>query len=309
MGEPFTSALFVFVLTSGGFFLIYSAVYGHHPLQRRMEELAARFKAGQEKQDNDAPAQHRLGAVFLDWAQKGMPQPDLDKPAVEKLVQTLRHAGFYHPAAPKAFQAVRLLCTAGGAVLGYILPLFLHRSTILAIPIGAGLGYEIPIIMVRRMANARQLRIRKELPDIIDLLVVSVECGLGLQAAIRVVGRESQRQGRALGDQLTALSNELIAGSTLAEGLKAVGERTGVDDVKNLAAMLVQSDKLGTEIGHALRSTSEQLRIKRSQRAEEAAQKLPIKMVFPMVLFLLPAMMLVLIGPAMVQIFRAFRFH
>ena len=159
------------------------------------------------------------------------------------------------------------------------------------------------------MANARQLRIRKELPDIIDLLVVSVECGLGLQAAIRVVGRESQRQGRALGDQLTALSNELIAGSTLAEGLKAVGERTGVDDVKNLAAMLVQSDKLGTEIGHALRSTSEQLRIKRSQRAEEAAQKLPIKMVFPMVLFLLPAMMLVLIGPAMVQIFRAFRFH
>jgi tight adherence protein C len=309
MADALTLAFCFFLLIAGAFVMLYRALYSEHPLQRRLEEMAGRSRVGEGRLSGEAPPEHGLGEVFLDWARKRMPQPNLEKPAVEKMVRTLRHAGFYDPTAPKAFQAIRLLSALAGALLGYLVSPFLGRSGTILMLIGVGLGYEIPIFAIRRMSNARQLRITKELPDIIDLLVVSVECGLGLQAAIRVVGRESGRQGKIMGEQLSTLSNEVSAGSTLGEGLRAVADRTGVDDVRSLAAMLIQSEKLGTEIGSALRGTSEQLRVKRSQRAEEAAQKLPIKMVFPMVLFLLPAMMAILIGPALVQIFRAFRFN
>ena len=108
---------------------------------------------------------------------------------------------------------------------------------------------------------------------------------------------------------MALLSAELAAGGSLSDGLRGVAQRTGVEDLKTFSAILVQSEKLGTEIGQALRATADQLRVKRSLRAEEAAQKLPVKMVFPLVLLLLPAMMLILVGPAMIQFLRVFGSH
>jgi tight adherence protein C len=138
---------------------------------------------------------------------------------------------------------------------------------------------------------------------------VCAECGLGLLASIRIVGRECERQGRLMGGQLASASAELAAGSTLGESMRAIALRTGVEEIKNFSAILVQSEKLGTDMAQALRATGDQLRVTRTMRAEEMAQKLPIKMVFPMVFLLLPALMIVLTGPALIQFFRVFNFR
>jgi tight adherence protein C len=132
---------------------------------------------------------------------------------------------------------------------------------------------------------------------------------MGLMAAIRIVGRESGRHGRLMGRQLIMASTELNAGASLADALKGIADRTGVDDVKTVAAILVQSEKLGTEMAQALRATAEQLRVRRTMRAEEMAQKLPVKMLFPLMFFLLPATILIVCGPPMIQILRFFNFH
>ncbi len=276
------------------------------PCSVRLNDLAVKFRMG----DGAAAGEPMPGGVtqsFVEWAQRRMPDPNLDKPAVEKLVHTLEHAGFEGSAAPKVFQAIRLLATAGGVLLGYLAGA-IRGNAIFFMVAGAAFGYLLPLLYVRYLARSRQTKIRRELADVIDLLVVCVECGLGLMAAIRIVGRECERQGRIMGAQLGRLSAELAAGSSLGEGFQAVAQRTGVEDIKTFSAILVQSEKLGTEMAQALRATAEQLRIKRSMRAEEMAQKLPIKMIIPLILFLLPAMMLILAGPPAITIFRNFKF-
>src|SRR5579875_1924311 len=278
---------------------------GQRPLQQRLDDLAVRFRLG-DSTSGDEPIPHGVAARLMEFAQRRMPEPDLDKPAVEKLVRTLQYAGFYSPAAPKVFQFLRLLATGGMVVVGYLLALATGGSLLLYMIVLGAAGYALPIFYVRSLAKKRQLLIRREIPDLIDLLVVCVECGLGLMAAIRVVGREAERQGRIMGEQLLQLSVELTAAATLGEGLRAMAARTGVDDISTVSAILIQSEKLGSEMAEALRHTAEQLRTKRSMRAEEMAQKLPIKMIIPMILFLLPALMLVLLGPAMITIFRFF---
>jgi tight adherence protein C len=296
-----------FVLTFGVCATLYFALEkGDRPLRQRLDDMAVKFRLGAEGDANAELAPHGMAAKLMEFAQRRLPDPNIEKPAVEKLVQTLQYAGFYGPSAAKLFQLLRLLITVVLAVIGYTVGNVYDSSPLfLMVVFGAG-GYALPIFYVRSMANRRQVRIRREIPDLIDLLVVCVECGLGLMAAIRIVGRESERHGRIMGEQLLQLSAQITAASTLGEGLRGVADRTGVDDIKTFSAILVQSEKLGSEMSDALRATAEQLRNKRSLRAEEMAQKLPVKMIFPMVLFLLPAMMLVLVGPAMINIFRFF---
>jgi tight adherence protein C len=285
--------------------LYFAVDRGQRPLQRRLDDMAVKFRIG-DSAAIDEPGSHGVGAALMDFARRRMPEPDLERPAVEKLNKTLQYAGFYGPTALKVFQFIRIAATVGMAILGYLLAIATGASTIFYMVVAGAAGYALPIFYVRRLAKKRQLLIRREIPDLIDLLVVCVECGLGLMAAIRIVGRESERQGRIMGEQLLQLSAEMTAAATLGEGLRGVAERTGVDDISTFSAILIQSEKLGSQMSEALRATAEQLRAKRSLRAEEMAQKLPIKMIIPMILFLLPALMLVLLGPAMITIFRFF---
>jgi tight adherence protein C len=139
----------------------------------------------------------------------------------------------------------------------------------------------------------------------LDLLVVCVEAGLGLCEAIKIVGSETQRQKQEIGTELSTVSAELAAGSSLGQALRSFAVRTAVEDIKPLAATLVQSEQLGAQIGPALRSISDSMRTTRRLRAEEAAAKTTVKILFPLVLFILPAMMSVIVGPAMIQIMRA----
>ena len=286
---------------------------GHQSTQRRLQSLALKFRYGEGSYlegADQAGAESGSGiANVLDWAQRWIPKPDLKKPAMEKLAQTLTYAGFENPAAPRLFQLIRLNVTAACALLGYLLSVVRGDFASIYVVSAAMIGYLAPLYYVRTLARSRQKRIRREIVDVIDLLVVCVECGLGLLAAIRIVGRECEHQGRLMGAQLARLSAELTAGSGLGEGLRAVAQRTGVEEIRSFAAILVQSEKLGTEMAQALLATADQLRVKRSLRAEEVAQKLPIKMIIPLIGFLLPAMMMILLGPPIIQIFRSFNFH
>jgi tight adherence protein C len=156
--------------------------------------------------------------------------------------------------------------------------------------------------LLRKLGAARQAVLARELPAALDLLVVSLEAGLGIGESIKVIGRETERQGRLLGAELSTVAAEMSAGLSLEDSLRNLDERTGVEDIKSLAALIVQCEKMGGRLGPALRSSSELLTTKRRLRAEENAQKSAIKMLIPLVLLILPAMMIVILGPAVIQI-------
>ena len=163
------------------------------------------------------------------------------------------------------------------------------------------LAYVIPGVVLARMAKRRQHRIRLGLPDVLDLLVVSVEAGLGLDQALLRVGEELAATHPDVSDELRLVNLELRAGKARTEALRNLGDRTGVDDLISLVAMLVQTDKFGTSVAQSLRVHSDTLRTKRRQRAEEAAAKTGVKMVFPLVFCIFPAIWVVTIGPAAIK--------
>ena len=162
-------------------------------------------------------------------------------------------------------------------------------------------GFLLPGIWLERQTTRRRREIEDGLPDALDLLVVCIEAGSGLDQAIVKTAEEIGFAYPALGEELRTLNTEIRAGKTRLEAFKNLAQRTKVDDVRALVAILVQTDKFGTSIGQALRTHSETARTKRRQRAEESAQKLGVKLVFPLVLFLFPALYAVLLGPAVIQ--------
>ena len=216
-----------------------------------------------------------------------------------KLRARLVAAGYRRQEALAVFTGARL----GFAVLLFAicaLPIFARANVLLAIG-AAAVGWVLPGMALARMAARRQHRIRLSLPDALDLLVVSVEAGLGLDQAMQRVGDELAFAHKDLSDELRLVNLELRAGKARSEALHNLAQRTGVDDLSSLVAMLVQTDKFGTSVAQSLRVHSDTLRTKRRQRAEEAAAKTGVKMVFPLVFCIFPAIWVVTIGPAAIK--------
>ena len=216
-----------------------------------------------------------------------------------KLQQRLVTAGYRNNEAVAIFFGIRV----GVALLLFGLfasPLVFGPNFVMALG-ACGVGYIMPGFMLAKMAKRRQHRIRLGLPDALDLLVVSVEAGLGLDQAIQRVADELAFAHPDLADEMKLINLELRAGKARAEALKNFGERTQVDDVVSLVTMLVQTDKFGTSVAQSLRVHSETSRTKRRQRAEEAAAKTGVKMVFPLVFCIFPAIWVVTIGPAAIK--------
>jgi tight adherence protein C len=216
-----------------------------------------------------------------------------------KLQQRLVTAGYRGSDALPIFLGIRI----GLALLLFALfgsPLAAHPNLFLALG-ACGLGYILPGVVLARIAKRRQHAIRLGLPDALDLLVVSVEAGLGLDQAIQRVADELAFAHRDLAEELRLINLELRAGKARGEALHNFGERTQVDDVISLVAMLVQTDKFGTSVAQSLRVHAETSRTKRRQRAEEAAAKTGVKMVFPLVFCIFPAIWIVTIGPAVIK--------
>ncbi len=242
------------------------------------------------------------------------------KGTFDTVLGLVKRVGEKAPRSPKELGALRLrLVQAGyrrdealtiffGIRIVFALFLFLLFSTslivkpnmILALG-GLALGYILPGMVLARLAKRRIHRIRLSLADALDLMVVSVEAGLGLDQALQRVGQELAFAYPDLSDELRLVNLELRAGKARPEALRNLADRSGVDDLNSLVTMLIQTDKFGTSVAQALRVYSETLRTKRRQRAEEAAAKTGVKMVFPLVFCIFPAIWVVTIGPAAIK--------
>jgi tight adherence protein C len=170
--------------------------------------------------------------------------------------------------------------------------------------IALALGYLFPDMFLTWRVNARQAKLRRGLPDGLDLLVICVESGLGLDQALMKVSQELRITHHELSEELQLVNLEMRIGKTRIEALRELARRTGLEDIKSLVAMLVQTDRFGTSVAQSLRVFSDDLRTKRRQRAEEMSAKTTVKMVPPLIFFIFPALMVVILGPAVITLFR-----
>ena len=167
------------------------------------------------------------------------------------------------------------------------------------------IGFYLPNLWLAIRISSRKEAIFKGLPDALDMLVVCVEAGMGLDAAINKVGEEMKISSPALAEELKQVTLEMRAGKQRQEAFRNLAQRTDLEDLNSLVSLLVQTDKFGTSIGQALRVYSDSMRDKRFQRAEEVAGKMAVKLIFPLALFILPTTMVVVVGPAVIRIYRA----
>jgi tight adherence protein C len=224
-----------------------------------------------------------------------------------KLKLQLVNAGFRGESAPMIYHGLRLLCitlflvpTSGIVLAAYG---FSNRSMVYIAILGA-IGWYLPQIALWLMVSSRKKQIFLTLPDALDLLVVCVESGLGLDAAMRKVCDEMKSHAKVICEEIALANLQLQMGRSRREVLHDLGVRTGVDDMKALAAILIQADRFGSSIAQALRVQSDSMRVRRRQIAEEKAAKTAVQLIFPLVLFIFPAIFVVLVGPAAIQIQR-----
>lgn len=225
---------------------------------------------------------------------------------VERLDQDLVYAGSPAGWDGQRFLVVKWLSAAGLAALSAIsLPLLgvgVTRTLVVAL-VGAVVGYYLPEWMLRSRAGKRQKQIQLALPDALDLMSITVEAGLSFDAALDRVSRE---MGGPLGEELYRVVQEMRLGKGRGEALRDLAGRTTVDELKSFVMAMVQAEIFGISVAKVLHVQAGELRVKRRQRAEEKAQKLPVKIIFPLILCIFPALLVVLLGPAAISIYREF---
>lgn len=222
----------------------------------------------------------------------------------------LVHAGFRQPSAAQAYWAARLLLALGLAGIAVLVLPFLKALSFLQaallVTFVAGIGWLVPAIYVDKRKQARMRDLRAGFPDALDLLVVCVESGLALPQSIERVAEELSVSHGALAEELALVNHEIRAGISSTEALRHLAERTGLDDVDGLVSLLAQSIRFGTSVADTLRIYAEEFRDRRTQAAEEQAAKLGTKLIFPLIFCLWPSFFLVVIGPVIVGVLKAF---
>jgi tight adherence protein C len=180
-----------------------------------------------------------------------------------------------------------------------------YRFNIILVPIVAlGLGILLPDMWLSWRVSSRQHKLRKALPDALDLLVICVEAGLGLDQALLRVSQDMRISHEVLSEELQFVNMQMRVGKSRLDSLRELSERTGLADIKALVAMLIQTERFGTSVAQSLRVFSDDMRLKRRQRAEEMSAKTSVKMVPPLVFFIFPALMVVILGPAIITMMR-----
>ena len=219
------------------------------------------------------------------------------------------HAGLRHPSAPLLYFGAKTALAVGLPVLvflGLSVAGVHYNGTLwlLWLLLAAGIGYYLPNAWLNRRIRLRQREIFESFPDALDLMTVCVEAGLAMDAALARVAAEITLKSAVLAEELHLLTLELRAGNSKERALRNLALRTGVEDVDALVAMLIQAERFGTSIAASLRVQSDQLRTKRRQLAEEQAAKIALKLLFPLIFFIFPSLLVVLMGPAFLQIYR-----
>ncbi len=230
-----------------------------------------------------------------------------EKPKISDLRLTLIQAGFRYTNAVAVFFGIKAICTVLLPLCYLFYMTWTHKVTgmNLAIAMGAAaLGYYLPNYILTKALKQRQNRIDRALPDVLDLMIVSMEAGLSLQSTLNHVADEVQRISKDFHGELRITNAEMRTGIPRDTALKNMWERTGVQSVKSLISLMIQSEKMGASISQSLRTHADFVRVQRAQKAEEMAAKLPIKIIFPTLLCIFPAIFIVILGPAAIQIYH-----
>ncbi len=235
-----------------------------------------------------------------------MPKTELEQ---SQLKVKLANAGFRSESAPKVYLGLKFITLlifllAGLAYTFQQNGLNLTFKSLMPLGVMVGVGFYLPSVILWYLRKKRQEAIFLSLPDALDLLVVSVESGLGLDAALRKVCDEMKDHAKIICEELSLANFQLQMGRPRREVLHDLGVRTGVDDVRSLAAILIQADRFGSSIAQALRVQSDSMRTRRKQLAEEKAAKTAVQLIFPLVLFIFPGIFVVLVGPAAINIYN-----
>ncbi len=238
------------------------------------------------------------------WANV-VPSSWLDDEAIQ---EKLTRAGWDTPTAPLTYAASRLICLIlFPAVAALIGPQGSYTSLVISVAVGFAAGFILPVGYVDRKIRLRQERIRRSIPDALDLTVVCVEAGISLDAAILRVSKDLRLVHPELAYEFAVVNRKTNAGVSREDALRGLWARTGVEDLRALVSSMIQSEKWGTSISRVLRVAAETLRRKRRQAAEKKAAMAPLKMTIPLVVLILPAMFIVILGPVALQMIATFR--
>ena len=268
-----------------------------------------RLSRPQSLSEIEDPTKSRKGEKYqqLMDAAKALSAPMMPQSEAEgnDLKTKLANAGFRSEAAPMVYSGLRMACL--GLFGFFALAMYLPGSATLMkkaqmIFIFAGIGFYLPAVILWWLRRKRQEEIFLTLPDALDLLVVCVESGLGLDAGLRKVVDEMDQHAKTICEEFSLANFQLQMGRSRREVLHDLGVRTGVDDVRSLAAILIQADRFGSSIAQALRVQSDSMRTRRKQIAEEKAAKTAVQLLFPLILFIFPGIFVVLVGPAAINI-------
>jgi tight adherence protein C len=298
------------LLVCGGFvagvFAILSSISNRNSRAQERLERISRPASLAEIEDPKQKKERFQGVMETAKALSGplMPQTELEQ---SQLKIRLANAGFRSDSAAAVYVGLRLAVFLGFLLLAVAIFLPKNGFTIAAfkpIVIFGGLGFYLPSMVLWFLRKKRQDEIFLALPDALDLLVVCVESGLGLDAAMRKVCEEMKDHAKVIAEEFSLANFQLQMGRPRREVLHDLGVRTGVDDVRSLAAILIQADRFGSSIAQALRVQSDSMRTRRKQLAEEKAAKTAVQLIFPLVLFIFPGIFVVLVGPAAISIMK-----
>lgn len=292
------------LLCSMGLYLVLGAQATMKVIKRRADgQLGG---AASDKESIGWTVKDKLHSLLMRLGEANKPSDELE---VSTIRQALVNAGYRHAQAPILFMGAKLL--SGILALGLVIVLptkllgFPTVSVQLVMYVGAAsAGYFLPMVWLRYVTNKRKEKLLDAFPDALDLMVVCVEAGLALDAAISRVSSEIRFAHKELAEEFNLVSLELRTGLSRAEALKNLSRRVDLDEVSSLVALLVQTDKFGTSVGQSLRVHSDAMRVNRQFRAEELAAKLPVKLLFPLIFFIFPSLFVVVLGPAVVSIAR-----
>ncbi len=297
--------VFVFAAIVAGTFWVLSMISGRNSQAEDRLDRIGRPKSLVDIEMSQAESRGRFKGLKDAFSNLGgvmEPNTELEKNSIRI---KLANAGFRSENAAGVYQGIRVVC-----LVAFLLPalfFFLLKDGFTTKSIEwtvglAGLGFYLPQLALWHLRTTRQKEIFLTLPDALDLLVVCVESGLGLDAALRKVTDEMKGHAKTICEEFSLANLQLQMGRPRREVLHDLGVRTGVDDVRSLAAILIQADRFGSSIAQALRVQSDSMRVRRRQLAEEKAAKTAVQLIFPLVLFIFPAIFVVLVGPAAIQI-------
>ncbi|HKF52536.1 MAG TPA: type II secretion system F family protein [Candidatus Acidoferrales bacterium] len=290
----------------GSFAVLLLLVYAFAPAEQSVTtRLAQLFHGGAQPVKRTAFVAKQKEVVRDTLATIGKALPDRGSSQGSKTELMLVRAGYRSSNAVLAMQGVKILLPA--VLVGIVFATGIYRQNPFVFPlIAAVVGFLAPDLWLSSRVSARQHRLRKGIPDGLDLLVICVEAGLGLDQALLRVAQELRIAHPELSDELQRVNLEMRVGKTRIEALRELARRTGLEDIKSLVTMLIQTERFGTSIAQSLRVHSDDLRTKRRQRAEERSAKTSVKMVPALVFFIFPALMVVILGPAVLAILRDF---